>query len=244
MKKIVYFSILLLLTACGGSSYTYEKNPVDDFIRDMSAEKVFTIILHDMDVVEDGFSNVYKHQYRIITEKDTVPQEKITDWMEVGEEFFIQNENNMGMEIAAKTADGKVSKTASPAGFSNYVGNEQYGQWKTNSTGDSFWEFYGKYAMFSSMLNLMTYPVYQSHFSDYRSNYAYRQPYYGSGGSSSYGTNSPMNKDRKSSSTWFSKSSNQDFKSRVQSRTSQSSRSGSRYSRSTTRSRSSSSFGK
>lgn len=36
---------------------------------------------------------------------------------------------------------------------SQYVGNPNYGNWQTNSSGGSFWEWYGKYALFSSLFN-------------------------------------------------------------------------------------------
>lgn len=243
MKKLVYLLVLLFFASCGGSEYEYKKNPVDEYIRDLSDKKTFTIILHDMDV-EGQLFRTYKHQYRIITQDDSIPNETKTDWIEVSDDFFKKHIDNMGMEIAAKTADGKVTKTAAPPGFSNYVGNEKYGHWRTNSSGNSFWEFYGKYAMFSSMLNLFTYPVYQSHYRDYRSNYRFSKPYYGPSGSSIYGTSGKFNRSRSKNSTWFSKASNQSFRNRVRNRVSKSSRSGSRYSRSTSRRRSSRGFGK
>jgi len=34
---------------------------------------------------------------------------------------------------------------------SEYVGNSNYGEWRTNSNGNSFWHWYGQYAFFSMM---------------------------------------------------------------------------------------------
>ncbi len=143
--------------------------------------------------------------------------EEITSRKQVSEDYFFRNENNMGMEIASKK-DGKVSKEVAPAGFSNYVGNEKYGQWKQRSDGSSFWEFYGKYAMMTTLFSALTGPmIYRSHYMDYRSNYyGTGRPYYGrtSSGGYAYGTRSSyMRKSnpsfynrRSSKSSWSSKS--------------------------------------
>lgn len=184
---------LFWLASCGdGGERKFVKSPLDNLIRDLDAEKNFTIILYDMDMEDKLGRDVYKHRYKIITMKDSVPQERITDWMEVDEQFFFEHEKNMGMEIASKT-DGKVSKVVAPPGYSNYVGNPQYGQWRTNPDGSSFWEFYGKYAMISNMLGLVGSMINRNSYYDYRDNYWGRRPYYGAlpDGSPAYGTYSP-----------------------------------------------------
>lgn len=248
---IAIFFLFVMIRGCGGCNVEIVgKTPVDEMIKDMTDIKNFTIILYDMDV-EGTFSKTYKHQYQVIKEVDSIPEEKITEWHEVSESFFNKNIDNMGMEIAAK-ADGKVSKNVAPPGYSNYVGNSQYGQWRTGNDGSSFWEFYGKYAFMSSMFHMFTMPVRRSYWDDYRGGYyGTGRPYYGpktSSGSYTYGTGSAYNRKTNTKSTWFSKSSNQSFRERVKSRVSRStsskrSRSGSRYS-SSSRSRSSRSFGK
>lgn len=43
------------------------------------------------------------------------------------------------------------SPSAAPVG-SEYVGNSNYGEWKQGSNGNSFWAFYGQYAMFSALM--------------------------------------------------------------------------------------------
>ena len=78
--------ILLLLFSC--RSNDFQKNPLDELIRDMTDEPVYSIMLYDMD--EEGtFFKDYKHQYRILKGKEgEVPEEKITEWIPVSEEFF------------------------------------------------------------------------------------------------------------------------------------------------------------
>lgn len=178
-----------------------------------------------------------------------------TDWVVVSSIFFNANVDNMGMELASKK-DGKINKSASPAGYSNYIGNEKYGQWKERD-GSRFWEFYGKYAFMSSMFRMAMFPVRYSYWNNYRSNYyGAGRSYYGpnTNGRNMYGTNSSYTKSN-NNSKWNNKSS--DFKSRVRGKVSQSaassrksrstaakrSRSSSRYSKSSTRSRGGS-FGK
>jgi len=216
MKKLLFFLILLpIFFSCGGGD-EFKKNPVDNLIRDMNKEPTFTIVLYDMDV-EGTFARTFKHQYQIITERDSEPVEKITPWMDVNDNFYRLHENDMGMEIASKTSDGKVHKQVAPAGFSNYVGNTHYGHWSNNSSGDSFWEFYGKYAMMSNLIGLATTPIRMSYYSDYHTHYwGSGRSYYGP--SDSYGR-----------STWGSSSAHVEatkptsaFKSRVNSKISRS----------------------
>ena len=197
----------LLLMGCGKG---FQKSPLDNIIRDMPQDEVFSIILHDIDA-QGNFSATYYHQYEIITgdTEETINSE-ITGWNEVSEEEFNRYINDMGMEIAARDSTGKLTKNVAPPGYNNYVGNPRYGRWE-NQGGSSFWAFYGQYAFMSSMFRMATYPVRRDYYNDWRG--SGRQTYYGSG--SSY------NRSRNPSSSWNSKSSS--FKSRVRQRASRSS---------------------
>ncbi|MBL4746921.1 MAG: hypothetical protein JKY08_11215 [Flavobacteriaceae bacterium] len=256
LKAIGVLLILAItLTSCTNSSQnkartTYQKSPVDILIRDMATERNFTILLLDMDFKEA--EKKYFHKYQIINEVGDSIRSKETPWKQVNDIFFDANVNNMGMELASKK-DGKLSKIAAPPGYSNYVGNKQYGQWKERD-GSRFWEFYGKYAFMSSMFRMAMFPVRYSYWNDYNRNYYGRgRSYYGpmSNRGNMYGTNSSYTKSNTSSS-WNKKPAT--FKSRVRSSVSRSatatktrrarstatrqSRNSSRYSRSNTRSRS------
>lgn len=232
-----------------GQKIQYEKSPVDVLIRNLSGEQNFSIILLDMNYNEG--SDVYTHQYNVLIEKEDSVYVQKTDWVTVSNIFFDANVENMGMEIASKK-DGKVNRAASPAGYTNYVGNEKYGQWRERD-GNRFWEYYGRYAFMSSMFRMSMYPIRYSYWNNYRSNYyGYGRSYYGpsSGGRNMYGTNSNYSRAN-TGSKWNSKPA--DFKSRVRSKVSKSAtasknrlsrissakrtRSSSRYSSSSTRSR-------
>ncbi len=226
LKSISLLITVLALTSCGGSK-RFQKNPIDEMVRDMPTGQVFSIILNDMDV-QGNFSDTYFHQYKVIeNDADGNPTERLTDWKKVPEGFFQMHINNMGMEIASRGEDGQLKKTVNPPGYSNYVGNPKYGQWKQRD-GYSFWEFYGQYAFMSSMFNMMAYPVRRSYYYDWRNNYygtgrVYYGPTYGSG--RYYGTSSSYTRTTRPNSTWNSKPNT--FRQRVANRTS---RSSSRYS--------------
>jgi len=238
MRQVVLFIFFIVLVyscsrTCESDYSEPIKSPVDDLVKTMTNVPSFSIILYDMNT-EGSIFKEYYHQYRIIKEDENGDiDEKNTDWHPVGESFFKANLNNMGMEIAAKGADGKVTKGVSPPGYGAYVGNEKYGRWSQGS-GGSFWEFYGKYALMSSMFNMMAYPVGRSSWGNYRSSYyGTGRSYYGptgSDGRSAYGTNSKYNSSTSRSSKWSNNSANNSLKQRVRSGTAQSSKSGSRYS--------------
>ena len=149
------FSIIGAFIGCSQQSDGYANSPIDKIVRDMNSEPNFSIILYDMDYKQNAMSSdVYRHKYQIITPKGEEVTAKDTDWLEVPQAYFDSQVNNMGMEVVSKV-DGKLNKVATPAGYSQYVGNSQYGQW-TNRGGSSFWEFYGRYAMMSTMFNMMS----------------------------------------------------------------------------------------
>lgn len=130
----------------------------------------------------------------------TVPRDSLTDWHVVPERFFEVHSSDMGMEIVSKV-DGSVSKVPTPPGYSHYVGNEKYGQWQSNSSGGSFWAFYGQYMFMSSMLHMMS-PIGYGGYNNYRNNYRGRQPYYGpkgANGQTRYGTGSANSRSMNSS---------------------------------------------
>ena len=238
MRQVALFIFFILLVytcsrTCKSDYNEPIKSPVDEMIKDMSHVPTFSIILYDMNT-EGTFFKEYYHQYRIIKEDEQGEvKEELTDWYPVGERFFEANLNNMGMEIAAKNAEGKVTKSVGPPGYGAYVGNDRYGRW-VQRDGGSFWEFYGKFALMNSMFNMMTYPARRSYWNDYRgSYYGTGRSYYGPRGTDgryAYGTNSKYNSTSNRSSKWSSNSANNSFKQRVRSSTTRSSKSGSRYS--------------
>ena len=129
-------------------------------------------------------SERYFHKYRIIR-GDKV---EYTDWQEVKEDAFASVEDFLGMDLESKPAGFFASEqigVPAPEGMS-YVGNPVYGNWKTESDGSRFWEFYGQYAMMRDLLGGHRYSY--SEWDDWNRNFRGKKPYYGEGDDERYGS--------------------------------------------------------
>jgi len=71
-----------------------------------------------------------------------------------------------------------------------YVGNSKYGEWKQNSSGNSFWSWYGKYALFSTLFFPRPYYYPYNSWNSWNNNYRQNRPYFGKTqkGSQKFGT--------------------------------------------------------
>lgn len=115
-----------------------------------------------------------------------------TDWIEVDQETYEYYFKCLNMTIATKPYGmylEEESKECIPAGM-EYVGNPEYGEWKKDKNGDSFWEFYVKYAVIRSLIWGPVYsPFYYNAWSPwYTGGYWGARPYYGVGTAATYGT--------------------------------------------------------
>ena len=164
--------------------------PIHRMKQALAGATSYSIILEDMK--EEGmFSKTYYHKYRIIQDNDS----SLTDWEAVPESYYMAQKNNLGMTLAAKV-DGEESNVVAPPGY-NYVGNERYGHWVNDDRGGSFWEFYGKYAFFSSLFGGWYHPIYRTDYSNYNRYRGMGRPYYGS--QNQYGTGGSIVKQKKPS---------------------------------------------
>lgn len=233
--KLKLACILLALSgflfSCSSNKCSDNPTPVDVLIRNMMSEKTFSIVLYDMEV--DEGKGIYKHKYRVTKNiEDSLSKPVISEWKNIDKCFFAENVDNMGLELASKSSDGKVSKIPAPPGFNNAVGNPKYGEWKTDNSGNSFWSFYGRYMFMSHMFNMMGgRPVYRSTYYDYeryRSNPSTSgRAYYGSG-TNRYGTTSASSRNMNPSFHQKRLSNTSSFKRKVSSNPSRYSRSSSR----------------
>ena len=127
----------------------------------------------------------YYHKY-LIVEND---KETVTDWVEVSEEVYEANEDNLNMSIASKPFgyyEDEVINVATPPGFDK-VGNPRYGRWVENKeTGHREWSFFERYLFWHMVLNGIgprhNYYTY-GRWDDWNRNYRGRSAYYGTGGS-------------------------------------------------------------
>jgi len=173
---IIPVFLALLLLSCSSR----KELPITQIQRQLKDVDTYTIILDDMQ--EEGFfSKKYQHKYKIVTAEET----KETEWFDVPEEYYSKHESFLGMAILSKK-DGEMDNNVSPPGYS-YVGDSRYGRWKDDSHGGSFWEFYGKYRLFSDFMGGWFRPINRYDYNTYADYSSRRQPYYGR--NNEYGTN-------------------------------------------------------
>lgn len=99
--------------------------------------------------IED-LTPLYFHKYTEVKGQDRTD----LDWTEVDEEDYFDTQDALGMAIESKPL-GMFSDEAieepTPPGMAN-VGNEKYGEWRSDGSGNSFWHYYGIYSFWGNML--------------------------------------------------------------------------------------------
>jgi len=173
--KIICLALLCWLIGCGRPS-----NPLEEMIRDLAYAPEFSIILEDMKE-EGNFFKSYYHRYRIIQGEIS----HLTEWKKVPRDFYLRNKDFLGMTLAAKPKGGTLNTTPAPPGY-HYVGNPAYGTWRTDSQGNTFWEFYGKYRLFTDLLAFGG-RIFRSDYDTFTDYSRRGLPYYGP--RNEYGTN-------------------------------------------------------
>ena len=229
MKRIKFMLgllALITLTACGPS------NPLDRLTRDLKDAPEYSITLEDMKEEGNFFKN-YFHQYKVVYayngdgSKDLDYIDNLTDWSEVTKKQYQKYSEYLGMVIASKSKDGKVSDDKYPPGY-QYVGDQRYGNWRQDSRGNSFWEFYGKYAMMSHLFGMFNRPVYRNDWNSYSNSRRNGSPFFGS--KREYGTKGTYTKQ--SSKSFFQRQQQKEasrqtsFSKKLKQRTSRSNMSG------------------
>lgn len=142
----------------------------------------------------------YYHQYKVIENG----VERTTGFEEVTQSKYAQHEDHLGMAIYSKP-EGKLAEeattVASPPGYA-YVGNPRYGQWQ-QSNGQSFWVFYGQYALMRDLLwGAGRYsPIGRDAYGSYRDTVRTGKPYYGS--QREYGTQGTQTRTRYANSNYY-----------------------------------------
>ncbi len=174
-RALPVFALVLVLSGCDEPS-----NPLDDLQRQLDVYPEFSIILDDMR--EDGnFFTEYFHRYKLVW-AESLPdeaggelslQDRTTEWIQVPETVYGRYEPFLGMTLLSKQADDEISSAHFPPGY-QYVGDTRYGEWRTDNSGNSFWSFYGKYALMSHLFGALQGPVYRGDWDGYRD---YRRQY-------------------------------------------------------------------
>jgi len=177
------FLVAILAFGCG-----MRQLPIDRLKSDLKDVPDATIILDDMEE-RGAFLTDYFHKYRVVTDQGGWT----TDWLEVPEDYYRKEEPFLGMALYVKKG-GEQSGTPQPAGYA-YVGDPRYGQWQKDSSGNSFWEFYGKYALLSHLWGMGTGTIFRRDYDTYRQYETSNRPYYGP--NNQYGTEGSLTKKQK-----------------------------------------------
>jgi hypothetical protein len=179
---------------------------------------VWDKILVDMQARGSGSSRDWQQKIRTVRTRladasaktgSTTSQEQ---WASVPQATFNAMRNNLGMAVEHKSAgkyDFEAEHVAEPAGFAYMAppsqGSNQYGYWN-NSGGQSFWVWYGQYALLRDLLFNHSYrPLPRDDWEGYRTYRDRGQTYYGRDYESQaprYGTNGTTTQDRYAGSTY------------------------------------------
>jgi hypothetical protein len=111
--------------------------------------------------VADTYTRTY-HKYAIVENG----QKSETGWISVPEDFYWEHENDLGLAIVSKPFgkyEDEADRRAHPPGMEciasprivngQAVGSNRYGEWKSDGSGGSFWNFYGQYAFMRDMFS-------------------------------------------------------------------------------------------
>ncbi len=165
------------------------RSSIEPFIEN---KKNYAVILYDMLIEVPNTDTVFQHKYKVVLEDiNKQPYDTITSWISVSDTTFDYYSQDLDMEILSMNENEEIAYSA-PPGYNRYVGNMQYGEWKQDDNGDTFWAFYGKYAFLQSMFG-HHYPIYNYDYYSYLNDYKGKSSYYGSytaSGKYAYGTDS------------------------------------------------------
>jgi len=168
-------------------------------------------VLVDMETRGIGRARAYDQKIRTVRTHlgQTTSDEK---WVDVSPATYDAMHNDLGMDIEHKPTgkyDSEAEHVPQPAGFAYMAppsqGSNQYGYWE-HRDGQSFWVFYGQYALMRDLLFNHSYrPLPRDEWEDYRDWRSRGQTYYGHDAEASapkYGTNGTATQDRYSGSTY------------------------------------------
>ena len=182
------FLVVALLAAAACDTQT----PLERLQAQLETYPEYSVILQDMD--EDLFG--YSHQYQVVVGQpqagsdELAYREALLDWQQVDSGTYERYRPFLGMVILSKSPGGNVDQDAHPPGYQQ-VGDERYGQWRQDSSGRSFWEFYGQYALLSHIVGGFGRPIYRDDWNGYQESRRRGQTWYGPsapGGGRTYGT--------------------------------------------------------
>lgn len=188
----VIFFLLLGQFFSGGK---VKGDTLSELRQELAAYPEYTVILNDMRQ-EGTFLPHFYHQYKIVTGEAVAGKEalnynqRLLEYESVSRETYSRYEPYLGMAILSKLPGGEVSATPMPPGY-QYVGNPQYGQWVTNTSGQQVWQFFSTYLQLRLLMDLVSGPpIYRSGYRDFQREYRRGRAYLGPTVTSSSGRRS------------------------------------------------------
>ena len=162
-------------------------------------------ILVDMETRGSGSNKSYDQKIRTVTTPKDGQANSEEKWVEVSQSKFDAMKNDLGMAVEHKPLgkyDIEAERTSQPAGFAYMAPpsqqRNQYGYWD-NRGGQSFWVWYGQYALMRDLLfNHQYRPLDRGQYEDYRGYQSRGQTYYGR----DYGTQGQATRERYSGSSY------------------------------------------
>jgi hypothetical protein len=175
-------------------------------------------ILVDLETRGHGADRTYEQKVRTVNTRlaDAAAKNGAVSsddqWVTVSQTTYNAMRNDLGMAIEHKPAgkyDFEADRVAQPAGFAYMAppsqGSNQYGYWD-HRDGQSFWVWYGQYALLRDLLFNHSYrPLPQGDWDDYRYYRNRGETYYGrdyESGAPKYGTNGTTTQDRYAGSNY------------------------------------------
>jgi hypothetical protein len=131
-----------------------------------------TVIL--VDTHATGFLiKTYYQKYRVISGYDNV-EELI---VRTSKEFARKNLPHIGLSIYRRS-DGKEDFTPLPPG-SHFIGNREFGEWKTNKKGQTYWRFNKTYKNLPRYFGWGSFKVDMEFYQQMKMRASLGQPYFG-----------------------------------------------------------------
>src|SRR3954454_989542 len=162
-------------------------------------------VLVDMETRGIGSNKSFDQKIRTVTVPKDGQAASEEMWVEVPQSRFEAMKNDLGMAIEHKPLgkfDMEAERVSQPAGFAYMASpsqqRNQYGYWD-NRGGQSFWVWYGQYALMRDLLfNHQYRPLDRGQYEDYRGYQSRGQTYYGR----DYGTQGQATRERYSGSSY------------------------------------------
>lgn len=115
----------------------------------------------------------YYQKYRVILGYDTV--EEII--VRTSKEFAKKNMANIGLSIYRKSNEIEEFLPLPPGSL--YLGNREFGQWKKNKKGKTFWSFNKSFKNFPRYLGWGSFRPDENFYQELRSSISLNRPFYG-----------------------------------------------------------------